>query len=121
MLRNSSFWAGVIAGGMSQWQDMRAYSRGEIRKADYKVHTVGNITGAAGLAVGIEYGALLGTMVIPGIGTVLGSVLGGLAGDKFGRFLGEGAASVVYKPSVNVFQDSFDMDDISSQQIRRNP
>ncbi|MBN2909995.1 hypothetical protein JQC72_10760 [Polycladomyces sp. WAk] len=112
MLRSSSVWAGVIAGGLSQWKDTRAYKHGEMRKADYKVHTVGNITGAAGLAAGIEYGALLGTMVIPGIGTVLGSILGGLAGDKFGRYLGEGAASAVFKPSARVWNHAFDMDDM---------
>jgi outer membrane lipoprotein SlyB len=110
MLRNSSVWAGVIAGGLSQWKDTQAYRHGEIRKADYKVHTVGNITGAAGLAAGIEYGALLGTMVVPGIGTVVGSILGGLAGDKFGRFLGEGAASAVFKPGARAWQDRFEMD-----------
>jgi hypothetical protein len=76
------------------------------------VHTVGNITGAAGLAAGIEYGALLGTMFIPGIGTVLGSILGGLAGDKFGRFLGEGAASAVFKPSSSVWKNAYYMDDM---------
>jgi outer membrane lipoprotein SlyB len=38
---------------------------------------------------GIEYGAVLGTTIMPGVGTVVGSVVGGLLGDRLGRNVGQ--------------------------------
>jgi outer membrane lipoprotein SlyB len=88
MLQGGSLWAGVISGGMSQIQDTRNFTNGHMGKKEYALKTTGNVTGAFGLMAGVEYGALLGTSLLPGVGTAVGSILGGLIGDRLGRTVG---------------------------------
>ncbi|PTX59653.1 hypothetical protein C8P63_11188 [Melghirimyces profundicolus] len=90
-MKKSSIWAGVLAGGVSQWQDTRLYMKGEMDSTRYTSKTVGNVTGATGLVFGVEYGALLGTLLLPGIGTTLGMMAGGMIGDRLGHWIGETA------------------------------
>jgi outer membrane lipoprotein SlyB len=86
-----SLWGGLISGGLSQLQDTNALKEGQIDKKTYAVQTTENVTGAFGVMAGIEYGAILGTSIMPGVGTVLGSVVGGLLGDRVGRTVGHRA------------------------------
>jgi phage tail tape-measure protein len=88
-----SLWGGLISGGLSQLQDTNALKEGQIDKKTYAVQTTENVTGAFGVMAGIEYGAILGTTIMPGVGTVLGSVVGGLLGDRVGRTVGHRAGS----------------------------
>jgi outer membrane lipoprotein SlyB len=86
-----SLWGGLISGGLSQLQDTNALKEGQIDKRTYAVQTTENVTGAFGVMAGIEYGAILGSSIMPGVGTVLGSVVGGLLGDRVGRTVGHRA------------------------------
>jgi hypothetical protein len=51
----------------------------------------GGLTGF-GVGVGGYYGALAGSMILPGVGTVVGGVMGSIAGSLAGGLLGYGAA-----------------------------
>ncbi len=86
--RGASLWAGIISGGIAQFQDTRALQNGLMSKNDYAVQTTKNVTGAVGLMAGIEYGAILGSRVMPGIGTIAGTIIGGLIGDRLGSMVG---------------------------------
>jgi outer membrane lipoprotein SlyB len=93
VLSGGSLWGGLVSGGLSQLQDTNALKEGQIDKKTYAVQTTENVTGAFGVMAGIEYGAILGTSIMPGVGTVLGSVVGGLLGDRVGRTVGHRAGS----------------------------
>jgi outer membrane lipoprotein SlyB len=97
LFRSSSIWAGVISAGITQLQDTVSLSKGKMNRNRYAVNTAANLSGAVGLTAGVEYGALLGTMLFPGPGTVVGTIAGGLIGDRLGRWVGEGAASSIYQ------------------------
>jgi outer membrane lipoprotein SlyB len=100
MLKGGSLWAGVISGGMTQIQDTRNFTNGQMGKKEFALKTTGNVTGAFGLMAGVEYGALLGTSLLPGVGTVVGSVLGGLIGDRLGRRIGVQAGNALVSNPV---------------------
>ncbi|WP_179032383.1 hypothetical protein [Paenibacillus kribbensis] len=95
MLQGGSLWGGLISGGLTQLQDTISLTKGQMDNKDYMVHTSGNLTGALGVMAGIEYGAILGTSLLPGVGTVLGSVVGGLLGNSVGQTVGMQAGSVL--------------------------
>jgi outer membrane lipoprotein SlyB len=95
MLQGGSLWAGILSGGLSQLKDTNAVSKGEMDKKEYAIQTTENVTGAIGIMAGIEYGAVLGTSVLPGIGTAVGAVIGGVLGDRFGRVVGHQAGSAI--------------------------
>lgn len=95
--RGPSLWAGILSGGIAQYQDTKALQRGLMSKQDYAVHTTKNITGAAGLIAGIEYGAMIGTRIMPGIGTIAGSIIGGFMGDRLGTMVGIQAGSMLFQ------------------------
>ncbi|MDT3424982.1 phage tail tape-measure protein [Paenibacillus forsythiae] len=102
MLQGGSLWAGLLAGGMSQLQDTKSLQQGRIGKKEYTVQTVENVTGAVGVMAGVEYGAVLGSTVLPGVGTVVGALLGGVLGDRMGRIVGGQAGNILSKnPLVN--------------------
>ncbi|WP_416825266.1 hypothetical protein [Ectobacillus polymachus] len=88
MLKSASLWSGIIAGGISQMKDTKAMSDGLLSKKRYAVHTSKNVVGSVGIAAGIEYGALVGTSILPGVGTIIGSIVGGMVGDGLGSYLG---------------------------------
>lgn len=99
MFQGGSLWGGLVSGGLSQIQDTNALKEGQINKKQYAVHTTENVTGAIGVMAGIEYGAILGTSLMPGVGTVVGSVVGGFLGDRLGRNVGQLAGtSLVNSP-----------------------
>lgn len=96
MLQGGSLWAGVISGGITQFQDTQSLMKGQMEKGNYAVKTAGNVTGAMGVMAGIEYGALWGSALLPGVGTVLGAAVGGLLGDRVGRVVGQQAGNVLF-------------------------
>jgi phage tail tape-measure protein len=96
IFRGGSFWAGVLTGAITQFTDTLALMNGRLNKDEYDVSTAENISSALGVMAGIEYGAMLGSTVLPGIGTAVGSVIGGLVGDRVGRFVGNKTGSMVY-------------------------
>ncbi|MDP1512796.1 hypothetical protein Q8I65_21785 [Paenibacillus ottowii] len=95
MLQGNSLWGGLISGGISQAQDTISLTKGQMDNKEYMVHTSGNLTGALGVMAGIEYGAILGTSLLPGVGTVLGSIVGGLLGNNVGHRVGMQAGSAL--------------------------
>ncbi|WCN36567.1 hypothetical protein [Aneurinibacillus uraniidurans] len=100
MFRGTSLWAGVISGGLSQWENTRQLQSGSMSGTQYAAHTTKNVGVALGVMAGIEYGAILGTTIFPGVGTVVGSVVGGLLGDRVGRTVGMQAGNLVFNNSV---------------------
>ncbi|MHC0616614.1 hypothetical protein [Paenibacillus sp. GCM10027628] len=95
MLQGGSLWAGLISGGLSQLQDTRDLTTGQMDRKQFAVKTTGNVTGAFGVMAGIEYGAILGTTVLPGVGTVIGSIVGGIVGNNLGQTLGTQAGNAL--------------------------
>jgi gas vesicle protein len=49
------------------------------------------VAGATGAGLGTYWGAAIGTMILPGIGTFVGGIIGGLLGGLFGGWLGNKA------------------------------
>lgn len=96
MFQGGSLWAGVVSGGVTQFQDTQNLLNGQMERTNYAVKTAGNVTGAVGVMAGIEYGALLGTSIMPGVGTVLGAAAGGLLGDRLGRAVGLQAGNILF-------------------------
>jgi outer membrane lipoprotein SlyB len=88
MFKGAPLWSGILSGGISQIEDVRSYMKGEIDRKDFTVYTMRNITGAVGIMAGMEYGALVGTMVFPGIGTFVGSLIGYMVGNRIGSTIG---------------------------------
>ncbi|MEW9670153.1 hypothetical protein [Ammoniphilus sp. 3BR4] len=106
-LHRASLWAGAISGGMSQWEDTKAYRSGHLTGNQYAAHTTKNVTGAVGIMAGIEYGAIMGTSLLPGIGTIVGSIVGGLLGDRLGRTVGMQAGNILFNNRAMMNQPLF--------------
>jgi phage tail tape-measure protein len=100
MLKGGSFWAGVLTGAVTQISDTVAFMKGKMKKKDYAVQTAENISSAFGVMAGIEYGAILGSAVLPGVGTAVGSVIGGLLGDRAGRYIGQKTGNMVCNQQI---------------------
>lgn len=83
-----TLWAGAISGGIAQIKDSNAYVGGKIKANEYVVHTTTNLTGVLGLMAGLEYGAALGSFLMPGIGTIAGTIFGAIIGDRLGNVVG---------------------------------
>jgi outer membrane lipoprotein SlyB len=103
---NGVIWAGVLTGLIGQIADTAAYMKGRMKKDEFAVQTAENVTSALGVIAGIEYGAMLGSAVLPGAGTVAGSILGGFLGDRLGRYVGHQTGKIVYnQPIIKVKAD----------------
>ena len=55
--------------------------------ARFGLSTGGTITSAAAGYAGAEGGAIIGTMIFPGVGTVIGGIVGGIAAGLFGGWV----------------------------------
>lgn len=88
MFSKGTLLAGAISGGISQVRGSREYTSGKISEKEYVAHTTINVSETVGLMAGLEYGAILGSSLIPGIGTIVGTVLGGILGDRLGNVVG---------------------------------
>jgi outer membrane lipoprotein SlyB len=100
MFRGGSLWGGIISGGISQIQDTNAMIKGDLDKKEYAIQTTENVSGAFGVMAGVEYGAILGTSVMPGVGTIIGSLMGGLLGDKLGRMVGNQTGTALFNNRI---------------------
>ena len=76
MFKGGSLWGGLISGGMAQLKDTQAMTSGHMNKKEYAIQTSKNLTGSIGVMAGIEYGAILGSSIFPGPGTIIGAVIG---------------------------------------------
>lgn len=101
MFNETSIWTGVIAGGISQIQDTKAVSDGQISKQIYAAHTSKNVIGSIGTMAGIEYGAILGSSIFPGVGTIIGSIIGGMVGDGVGSYVGWQTGKALFNRNEN--------------------
>lgn len=88
MFTRGTWIAGTITGGLPQIKDTNLYQTGKMTKGEYAASTSKNVGGAFGLMAGIEYGATLGSALIPGVGTIVGTILGGILGDRLGHTIG---------------------------------
>lgn len=96
MVENGSVFAGVVSGGISQVKDTALYVKGEINGHKFAVQTTQNVTGAVGVITGVEYGAVLGSALLPGVGTLVGAIAGAMIGERFGRLIGSQAGHLVF-------------------------
>jgi len=69
MFSRGQLFAGLISGGLSQVHDIKTYAAGSISDNGLAARTTKNITSALGLMTGLEYGAGVGSAVLPGIGS----------------------------------------------------
>lgn len=123
-IRGASLWAGIISGGIAQFQDTRALQNGQMSKSDYAIRTTKNVTGAVGIMAGIEYGAIIGTRIMPGIGTIAGTIIGGMIGDRLGSMVGQQAGHAIFHNRVlNVESPNLMMSDPTVQyhELEENP
>ncbi|SPF49534.1 conserved hypothetical protein [Candidatus Desulfosporosinus infrequens] len=88
MFSKSTLWAGAISGGITQIKGSRGYTSGRINANQYVAHTTTNVSETIGLMAGLEYGAILGSSLIPGVGSIIGTILGGILGDRLGNVVG---------------------------------
>jgi phage tail tape-measure protein len=100
IFQGGSLLGGLISGGIYQLQDTKNLKSGQMDKSQYAVQTSENVTGALGVMAGIEYGAILGTSIFPGVGTVVGSICGGLLGNTVGRKVGNQAGKMLVNNRV---------------------
>jgi outer membrane lipoprotein SlyB len=104
MFEGISVLAGLLFGGVKQFQDTKSLNQGEIQRKKYGVETTENVTGGVGVWAGVEYGGMLGTSILPGFGTVAGAVLGGLLGAKVGTTVGHQVGSAVFKQESSMME-----------------
>ncbi|MDR3584067.1 MAG: hypothetical protein P4L59_01930 [Desulfosporosinus sp.] len=88
MFNKGTLWAGAISGGLTQIKGSREYTNGKINANEYVAHTTTNVSETIGLMAGLEYGAILGSSLIPGVGSIIGTILGGILGDRLGNAIG---------------------------------
>ena len=88
MFSKGTIWAGAISGGIAQIKGSREYTGGKINANEYVAHTTINVSETLGLMAGLEYGAILGSALIPGFGSIVGTILGGIIGDRLGNVVG---------------------------------
>jgi hypothetical protein len=97
MFKGGSLWAGLISGAVAQVQDTVSLRNGKMAADDYAVSSTKNVTMALGTMAGVECGAIVGTAVMPGFGTMLGSIVGGVVGDRLGAMVGLQAGHLLFK------------------------
>ncbi len=97
MFSRNTWIIGAISGGVKQLKDSAAYGKKDVDGAQYASRTTQNLTEAFGLMAGLEYGAVLGSAVLPGIGTFAGTVLGAVVGERLGRSVGEEVGKSIFE------------------------
>lgn len=97
MFEGGSLWAGILTGTVAQLQDTFAFTNGKMKSNEYAVTTTKNATMALGTMAGVEAGAVLGSAVMPGFGTMIGSIVGGMVGDRVGAYVGTQAGHLAFQ------------------------
>ena len=96
MMKAGSIWAGVLSGAIGQLEDTKAMTSGQMNKKEYAVNTTKNITGGVGVMAGIEYGAILGSSLLPGVGTFIGALIGSVVGNRIGKIMLASKSVILY-------------------------
>lgn len=97
MFSKGTLWAGAISGGIAQIKGSREYTSGKINANEYAAHTTINVSQTLGLMAGLEYGTILGSSLLPGIGSIAGTILGGILGDRLGNLVGIQVGKAIIK------------------------
>ncbi len=100
MFKGGSLWAGLISGALAQLKDTHALTSGDMNKKDFAIETSKNITGSLGIMAGAEYGAVLGSSILPGAGTIIGGLLGSILGHRIGHYAGHHAGHIVFNNKI---------------------
>ena len=100
MFKGGSLWAGLLSGAMAQLKDTHALTSGSMNKKDFAIETSKNITGSLGIMAGVEYGAMLGTSILPGPGTIIGGIIGSMVGNRIGHYAGHHAGHIVFNNKI---------------------
>ncbi|MBP0725327.1 hypothetical protein J5Y03_09000 [Bacillus sp. RG28] len=93
-------WSAAFSGGLTLIQDLILLKNGKINNRELGVHTTRNVTETVGAVAGIEYGAMLGTSLLPGVGTIVGGFVGYVVGSRVGQTVGNGASNILF-PNKN--------------------
>jgi len=83
-LARSSAPAAVAVTGVDVLKDLMRFADGGLSGDELAVRTGANVVKGTTAWAGMEGGALLGSMLLPGPGTIAGAILGGLIGGGFG-------------------------------------
>jgi hypothetical protein len=82
---------GIAIFGKRAWDQVNLYRKGKTSGYETALRTVGDATrmgvAVVGVAAGANIGAMIGTAIMPGVGTLAGAVLGGLVSGSFIRKL----------------------------------
>jgi phage tail tape-measure protein len=100
MFKGASLWAGLMSGAMAQLKDTYAMTSGNMNKKEYAIQTSKNLTGSIGVMAGIEYGAILGSSILPGPGTFIGALIGSMVGNWIGNYAGHYAGHIVFNNQI---------------------
>ena len=111
--------AGILAVGAAAYEGYNEYQdaeqqvqageitkeQGQVKKGEAVGGAVGGAAGGvAGAQAGAMGGAAIGTMLLPGIGTVVGGAIGGIAGGALGYFGGKKVGQAVGGTGVEGYQ-----------------
>ena len=88
MFTRSTWIVGAITGGLRQLMYTSAYGQNQLTGNQYAAQTAHNVTETFGMMAGFEYGAILGSSIFPGVGTIAGTILGAVVGEKLGNIIG---------------------------------
>ena len=81
---------------MAQLKDTHSMTSGEMDKKEYAMQTSKNVSGSIGVMAGLEYGAILGSSILPGPGTIIGALIGSIVGNRIGNFTGYHVGNIVF-------------------------
>lgn len=97
MFSRSTWIIGLLSGGLKQLKDTAAYGKKDLNGNQYTSRTTRNFTEAFGLMAGLDYGAMLGSAVLPGVGTFAGTILGAIVGERLGNRIGDEIGKSIFE------------------------
>ena len=72
--------AGMVSFGVATYGSVVDFAQGKIDASELAYDLGNGAIGVSGSMIGSQYGAALGTMIMPGVGTVAGGLVGGMVG-----------------------------------------
>lgn len=79
-LGGSNFPAGMVSFGIATYGSVIDFAQGEIDASELAYDLGNGAIGVSASMLGSQYGAAVGTMIMPGLGTVAGGLVGGMIG-----------------------------------------
>ncbi len=102
MLQGGSLWAGIISGGLTQIQDTRNLTNGQMDKKRIRGKNGGQRNRSFRRHGRHRIRRAARHFDFTGAGTIVGSIVGGLVGDRLGRVVGVQAGNaLVHNPMLN--------------------